>query len=206
MVMRVLRVLLVALIGLVPILGSTTAVAQTVDDSQSSVEARVALWEDDSDWIVLPCWESVRDTAGGTLYRLYRAAFDREPDAFGFKYWMIVHLVGERLVFDGFEGIPRVPVVAIADHFVRSGEFRNRYGDLGDGAFLDRLYANVMDRTADAGGRAYWLVQMVAGMTRAQVLLHFAESAEFRAMTAGGVPPGYPLNQGVAECAVGWGV
>jgi hypothetical protein len=54
------------------------------------------------------------------------------------------------------------------------------YGSLDNGQFVSLLYQNVLGRTADAGGLAFWTGQLNnAAMTRGQVMLSFSESAEF---------------------------
>lgn len=114
----------------------------------------------------------------GTVYRLYRAYFLREPDASGFAYWVGRYRAGQSLI-------------SIADGFSKSSEFRGTYGSVADRSFVDLVYRNVLGRTPDATGHAYWLLQLVSGMTRGAVMINFSDSAEFRARTADGVPPGY---------------
>lgn len=114
----------------------------------------------------------------GTIYRLYRAYFLRDPDAGGFEYWMQAYIGGYSLG-------------AISNDFARSAEFQRRYGALDDRAFLDRVYANVLGRAPDSGGYAYWLDQMRRGMLRGFVMIYFSDSAEFRTKTSQGAPPGY---------------
>jgi len=107
------------------------------------------------------------DRLDGSIYRLYRAFFLREPDADGLAHW----LVQARYA--------RYPVAAVADDFARSAEFRGRYGSLDDGAFIDLVYRNVFERAADAGGRAYWLDHLRRGMSRGHLMVHFSDSVEF---------------------------
>lgn len=114
----------------------------------------------------------------GTVYRLYRAYFLREPDRGGFDYWVNAYRSG-------------YPLNKISNDFARSEEFRGRYGSLDNRQFLDRVYANVLGRQPDQGGYSYWLDQMNRGMLRGYVMIYFSDSAEFRSKTAGGVPPGY---------------
>ena len=54
----------------------------------------------------------------------------------------------------------------------------NSYG-LSDKEFLGRLYATFMNREADADGESYWLSQMGAGVTRADIVFGFTRSPEF---------------------------
>jgi uncharacterized protein YkwD len=114
----------------------------------------------------------------GSVYRLYRAYFLREPDAAGFAYWLGRYRSGQSLT-------------SIADEFSRSHEFRSTYGSVSDRAFVDLVYRNVLGRTPDLAGFQHWLGQLTLGMTRGQVMVSFSDSAEFRARTADGVPPGY---------------
>lgn len=118
------------------------------------------------------------DGGSGTIYRLYRAYFLREPERAGYDYWLGVFRQGYRLD-------------AISNDFARSKEFQDRYGNVSNGEFLQRVYLNVMGRTADAKGYAYWMDQMNRGMSRGFVMIYFSDSAEFRSKTAAGRPPGY---------------
>lgn len=114
----------------------------------------------------------------GTIYRLYRAYFLREPDRGGFDYWYGVYKQG-------------YPLDAISNDFARSEEFQQRYGDIGDREFVQRVYNNVLQRDPDQGGYDYWVKQMEQGMLRGFVMIYFSDSEEFRNKTKNGVPPGY---------------
>ena len=98
------------------------------------------------------------------------AVFSRQPDGAGQGYWVAQHQGGATLQ-------------TIAKMFVTSPEFRETYDDLDDDEFLTVLYRNVMDREPDAGGLAYWQGLMDSGLSRAEVTLWFAESAEFQRLT-----------------------
>lgn len=98
--------------------------------------------------------------------RLYDAALDRAPDDAGLAFWTNALQSGTSLD-------------AIADVFVASPEFQGRYGNLGAGEFVDRLYLNVLDREADAPGRAFWTNALQSGaLDRGGVTLAFSESPE----------------------------
>lgn len=114
----------------------------------------------------------------GTVYRLYRAYFVREPDASGFDYWVSSYRAG-------------LSLTSIADEFSRSHEFRTTYGSVDDRAFTGLVYDNVLGRTPDLGGYEYWVLQLASGMTRGSLMINFSDSEEFRSRTADGVPPGY---------------
>ncbi|MBB3224720.1 DUF4214 domain-containing protein [Pseudoduganella umbonata] len=55
---------------------------------------------------------------------------------------------------------------------------------LDDAAFVSRLYRNALDREADSDGMAFWLGHLARGVTRADVALGFASSAEKLEMPA----------------------
>ncbi len=119
-------------------------------------------------------YDGTPDGIDGTVYRLYRAFFGREPDGDGVTYW-----ISQARYRD-------YPAHAIANDFARSAEFQARYGPVSDGQFVDLVYRNVLGREPDAGGRAYWLGQMAAGMIRGSVMLNFSDSVEYgRAVGAG---------------------
>jgi hypothetical protein len=102
----------------------------------------------------------------GQINRLYQAYFLRLADQSGFDYW-----VGRRA--------SAVSLVDISAAFAASAEFQNRYGSLSDATFVDLVYANVLDRSADADGRAYWIGRLQQGVSRGEVMIGFAESPEY---------------------------
>jgi Domain of unknown function (DUF4214) len=99
--------------------------------------------------------------------RLYDTMFDRRPDDAGFTFWTNALRTGV------------VDLEDMAELFVRSPEFRDSYGDLDSGEYVDLLYRNVLDREADPEGRAYWTEGLRSGrLDRDDVALAFSESPE----------------------------
>ncbi len=99
---------------------------------------------------------------------LYRAFFLREPDEAGLDYWT-------RWVTSLDGGINEA-----AEHFARSPEFIDRYGELDDEDFVVQLYANILDREPDAEGLEYWTSALQSGnVTRGKAVLEWASVPEF---------------------------
>jgi len=116
--------------------------------------------------------------AAGQAFRLYRAAFDRQPDAGGLGWWIRTLDQGVRLV-------------DVAQHFIDSPEFSARYGSLDTTGFVTQLYANVLHRAPDDGGLAYWVANMSGNaIDRAGVLMYFSESGENQAALIGVIQDG----------------
>ena len=125
------------------------------------------------------------DTAGnaGQTYRLYQAAFNRTPDKAGLTDWVKGMDTG-------------LTLTQMATAFIRSGEFKDKYGANPTNAeFVDLLYTNALHR-ARAVGDDYWTNQLDSGVTREQALIGFSESAENQASLIG-------VIQGGIELAVG---
>ncbi|MGF1503089.1 MAG: DUF4214 domain-containing protein [Paracoccaceae bacterium] len=112
-------------------------------------------------------------------YRIYNAAFARTPDEAGIRFWT-----------DALDtGVSRR---AAADAFVESAEFALRYGeDPTDAEFVTALYNNALDRDPDAEGFAFWFDRFASGVTRAEMLIAFAESPENLARTAPDIENGF---------------
>lgn len=106
--------------------------------------------------------------------RLYRAYFLRNPDRAGLEFW-----VGKRRA--GWS------LNRISAEFAAATEFKNRYGSLTSGQFVDLVYRNVLGRAPDSSGRAYWEDRLSRGMPRGELMTGFSESAEYRAKTGAGV-------------------
>lgn len=115
------------------------------------------------------------DGIGGLAFRLYQAAFGRVPDPGGLGYWISVLDAGNS-AYDAATG------------FIESAEFRTLYGaESTDAEYIDALYLNVLERTPDADGYAYWEAVLQGlpwegvdyGQTsRQQMLIDFAQSPE----------------------------
>jgi serralysin len=116
--------------------------------------------------------------AGGQAFRLYQAAFDRQPDAGGLGWWIRTLDQGVRLV-------------DVSQHFIDSPEFAIRYGSLDTTGFVTQLYANVLHRAPDGGGLAYWVANLSgSAIDRAGVLMYFSESDENQAALIGVIQDG----------------
>lgn len=111
--------------------------------------------------------------AQGSVYRLFQAVFDRDPDAGGFADFVNSLEAGTISLND------------IATEFVDSTEFQDTYGSLNNGQFVDQLYQNVFGRPGDQAGRDAFVAALESGeLTRADIVLEFAQSDEFRDLTA----------------------
>jgi len=109
----------------------------------------------------------------GQAYRIYRAAFDREPDLFGIGFWIAKLDQG-------------VTLQEMSAAFVRSDEFVTLYGAAPTNAeIVTRLYHNILDREPDQGGYDFYLsVLDRKAATVGEVLADFSESRENRAAVA----------------------
>jgi cyclophilin family peptidyl-prolyl cis-trans isomerase len=124
------------------------------------------------------------DGSAGQAYRVYKAAFDRDPmqgDTAGLGFWIAQ-------IDNGMD------MVEVAARFIDSNEFRTLYGsNASDGDFLIGLYRNVLDRAPDAGGYAWWIDQLENNPAKSweKVLADFSESPENQAnvaeLIAGGI-------------------
>ena len=119
------------------------------------------------------------DGAAGQAYRLYQAAFDRKPDDFGIGFWMSQLDKG-------------IPLLDVANAFVASAEFKDKYAKATtNAALVDQFYANILHRAPDATGQAFWTgVLDKHQATLADVLVHFSESPENVAALIGTIQDG----------------
>jgi alpha-tubulin suppressor-like RCC1 family protein len=101
------------------------------------------------------------------VYRLYQAAFDRTPDLAGLGF----HISA----IDG-SGINSTQV---AQGFINSAEFQQKYGNTDNMSFVTLLYNNILHRAPDSAGVAYWKSLLDSNtISRAQTLQGFSESSE----------------------------
>jgi hypothetical protein len=120
------------------------------------------------------------DVAGdaGQAYRLYQAAFDRQPDLPGLGYQMNQLDIGRTLA-------------SVAQDFLNSPEFQATYGNVDDATYVGLLYQNVLHRTAAQEEINYHVdLELHNGYSRAQVLTFFSESPENQANVIGDIGNG----------------
>jgi hypothetical protein len=118
----------------------------------------------------------------GSAYRLYQAAFDRQPEQDGLAYWIEL--------MDAGLGLQEV-----ASRFVGSPEFGGLYGIQPTAEILiTGYYQNVLDRAPEASGYAYWQGRMEAGLGAAEMLMLFSESDENQFNVAGTIDEGIWLG------------
>jgi serralysin len=108
----------------------------------------------------------VNQTAGSG-YMLYKAAFNRTPDASGLGYW-----IGK---MDGGMNFS-----AVSKNFVYSAEFQTAFGGSNPSVntLVTKLYNNVLSRAPDSGGLTFWQDKLNTGWSTADVLGYFATSNE----------------------------
>lgn len=101
------------------------------------------------------------------VYRLYLGVFGRAPKLSGLQYWSSERAGGRSLL-------------SIANHFVKSPEFQARYGALSQGGFVDLVYQNILNRRPTPAGRSFWIFQLQSGMSRAEMMVQFTTTTEFK--------------------------
>jgi hypothetical protein len=124
------------------------------------------------------------DGSAGEVYRLYRAAFDREPDKGGLSYWIKALDTGN------------YSLTQISQMFLADKEAQALYStDPSDASFVTKLYAHVLHRPAEGAGFDFW-VNGLKSASRAEVLAFFSESPENQAQVIGVINNGieYPLG------------
>ncbi len=104
------------------------------------------------------------------VVRQYLAYFGRLPDSAGLQHWVNARRSG-------------LSLASMSNSFASSDEFRARVGHLDNVAFIDLVYRQVLGRAPDSAGLAHWALVLSQGTSRGQVMVGFAESAEFVAAT-----------------------
>jgi len=113
------------------------------------------------------------------VYRLYQAAYARTPDNSGFRYWAdVADKTG-------------MSYISLAKIFIAAGEFSQKYGNPDNLGYATKMYGNVLGRTPDPGGLAYWAGQLDNGLAREQLLVDFAAGPENVQLTGVHMSNGY---------------
>lgn len=121
----------------------------------------------------------------GQAYRLYQAAFDRDPDVEGLTYWVGLMDKGMSL-FD------------VTWNFINSAEFISIYGDNPTSEELvGEFYLNILGREGEEEGIEYWVGEIDSGTSLVHILAGFSESVENKAQVAPEIASGillYPFD------------
>ncbi len=120
----------------------------------------------------------------GRVARLYDAIMGRLPDIGGMNTWRAALDAGTSLV-------------DVTRGFTGSAEFATRYGNPNNTNFVTLLYRNTLEREPDAGGLAYWTGELARGVSRAEAIIGFSESAEEIALTRGVIMNESPGSFGI---------
>jgi hypothetical protein len=107
------------------------------------------------------------DGAGGQAYRLYNAVLGRTPDAAGLGFWLSNLDKG-------------VSLSEVAGSMMTGDEFVKNFGaNLSNQQLVQTLYQNILDRTPEQEGMAYWLKALDDGsISQSQALAFISESTE----------------------------
>jgi poly(3-hydroxybutyrate) depolymerase len=136
--------------------------AQELSTASASIDACVASADSVIESLIPPS----QTTTDARLVRLYHAYFTRAPDPSGLDFWTRQLASGRGLV-------------VVAQNFATSSEFQRTYGSLGNGAFVDLVYRNVLGRNPDPSGRAFWVRRLDARVTsRGALMASFSDSSE----------------------------
>ncbi len=107
--------------------------------------------------------------AGLDIAAYYQGLLFRPIDANGYLYWTDAAALG-------------TSVAAIGAAFQGSAEYAATTGKLGNAAYVDAVYQQMLDRPADAAGAAYWTQQLNSGaQTRAGMVVAIEHSPEYAA-------------------------
>jgi hypothetical protein len=125
------------------------------------------------------------DVAGtpAVAYRLYKAAFARDPDLGGLGFW--VSLL-QQYLNPSLSPEQNPFLLEVAKNFVESPEFKAKYGvNVDNATYIRNLYKNALGRDPDEGGFNWWKANLDAGYTyRQHMLVFFSESEENKAAVA----------------------
>lgn len=97
--------------------------------------------------------------------RQYQALLDRSADQGGAEYWIDA-------VDNGFSD------VGVADAFIGSQEYIAKYGTQTNTEFVQQLYENALNRSAEQAGLNFWVNALDNGASRGQVAVAITETPE----------------------------
>ncbi len=152
--------------------GSTTLHGSAAEGTDTLTSIETITFEDG----VL---QSDQDAAFAQVLRAYHTVLGRAPDPVGLDFYV-----------DRMEGAG-MSLAGVANDLSGSAEFQAATGGLSNGAFVEYVYTHALDRSADAGGAAYYTQALDRGLSRGVFVVELSESGEHRALTADMVANGF---------------
>jgi Ca2+-binding RTX toxin-like protein len=119
------------------------------------------------------------DSAGAQVIRLYDTILNQGPDKIGLDFWV------DQIQDNG------ASIFTVANAFASNAAFQSATSGLSNGALVDYIYQQALDRTPDTEGKAYWTAQLDGGLTRSEFFISISESVEHRVLSAEIVEQGY---------------
>ena len=152
--------------------GWLTALSQGV--SRAQVLLGFSQSQEDINDLAAPVQQGlwIQDAAAAQVARLYDTTLGRLPDAQGLIGWTEALENGSATLLQEING------------FMASAEFQATYGNLTNTAFVTLLYENTLHRAPDQAGLNGWVGALNSGVSRAEIVQGFSESAEHIADTA----------------------
>jgi len=114
---------------------------------------------------------STWDLQGGVVIRLYRAWFQAYPSTSSMSAWLQRRRSGLYLA----------PMSA---QFAANPSRKARYDHLTNAQFVNQVYVDVLGHAGSATNAATWKRRLDQGLARSDMMVTFAQSAEFRARIA----------------------
>lgn len=107
------------------------------------------------------------------ITKAYARFLDRAPDENGFKYWVTLMQLYE--TSNHAEGLRQEQIEA---GFINAPEYKGRYGGTAGQQWIRGIYNDLLGRPAEQAGVDFWMGQLAAGVSPAQVALGFTASDE----------------------------
>jgi len=98
-----------------------------------------------------------------TIAACYVAFFGRSPDQQGLQFW--------EAASSGLTNLALAQQVAAG--FANNPSFASTYGGMGNNAFVTAIYENITGTAPDANGLQYWVNELNAGTSQADVVAQF---------------------------------
>ena len=117
--------------------------------------------------------------SGFYVIAAYISVLGRDPDYSGFLYWTSLYRSGVLVPSGCGLGAPVCSQQQLLLDFMQSPEFQVRFTAVTSADFVTVVYQNVLGRSPDGPGAAFWLGSLNAGLSRPQMVASFVTSPEF---------------------------
>lgn len=113
----------------------------------------------------------ISSSVEAVTYRIYRTGLNRDPDHSGFTFWV-------NAIMNNTQTVNSLASAVAGNITITQAAGTTTTVPISDEAFVEQAYKNIIGRSSDPSGKAYWVNQLkTKAITRDYLIAFFAQTA-----------------------------